>query len=150
MEQALITHLSSLYTGSPASVITRREHLALVKWIATQSRTIAAPVVFTSDEISPSVFLRTYERTGSLIISTAHISHPCLTAGQNAWFRAVHDWHHLCQGADFDMFGEISAFLFARATAPREIWWILFSEIVLQAAATLHHGTFQAQKLVRV
>ena len=42
------------------------------------------------------------------------------------------------------------AFTAASESAPESIRWILFSEIVLQAAAMIHTGQFQRQKLIRI
>jgi ubiquinone biosynthesis protein Coq4 len=93
--------------------------------------------------------LQRWEASGVLFVSIESISHPFLTDVENALFRAVHDWHHILMDADSTLNGEIATFKHACTTAPREIWWMLRSEIVLQAAACIATGEFQPQKLVR-
>ena len=88
--------------------------------------------------------------SGELVISTAFNHHPFLSYWENSQFRAVHDWHHVTSGADSTFKGELAAYQQAISTAPKEIWWILFSEIVLQAATAIATGEFAAQKLVRL
>lgn len=92
-----------------------------------------------------------YQQFRELRISTANnSSHPVWTPNQNLMFRAIHDWHHIKTGDGFDMLGEIQAYCEAVKTAPQSIHWILFSEIVLQAAVAIHTGAFPSQKLVRL
>ena len=83
-------------------------------------------------------------------MSTAHNVHPHWLPMHNKMFRAVHDWDHIQHGCGFDLGGETQAFTATAATAPDSIRWILYSEIVLQAAAAIHTGEFQRQKLVKV
>lgn len=141
--------LAQTYLTSPAAVPTETELAMLRRWIRQQWLAIPVGVRFTGGEFSLAQARSAFIRTGELIISTAHNSHPFLTFTENAMFRAVHDWHHIETGANDTLSGEMIAYEFARSTAPQQIWWMLFSEIVLQAAACLHHGGFQLQKLVR-
>jgi hypothetical protein len=85
-----------------------------------------------------------------LNVSTANNTHPFLTPAQNVKFRAIHDWHHIEISRDDSLEGEHATYCHAASIAPRDIGWILFSEIVLQAAAAIHFGDFQPQKLVKV
>jgi len=62
-----------------------------------------------------------------------------MSTQQNLAFRAVHDWTHWKEGVGADW-----------ETAPREIHWILWSEVAGQAAACLETGEFQPQKLCRI
>jgi ubiquinone biosynthesis protein Coq4 len=80
----------------------------------------------------------------------AHNEHPHLSYSDNAKFRAVHDWHHIIGGADDSMKGEILTYFIARESAPVATHWLLFSEIILQAATATHTGKFAPQKLVKV
>ena len=91
-----------------------------------------------------------WEHTGRLLVSTAHNFHPHWMPLQNKMFRAVHDWDHIHNGCGYDLAGETAAYEAAMTTAPESIRWILYSEIVLQAAAAIHTGSFQRQKLVRI
>jgi len=106
-------------------------------------------VRFEGADIPLPEMLQRWEHSGVLFISVESISHPFLTDIENALFRAVHDWHHIVVNADSTLNGEILAFEHACSTAPSEIWWMLRSEIVLQAAACIATGEFQPQKLVR-
>lgn len=119
------------------------------QWIYTSFGRIRHLVDFTEAEISPEEFLSYWTKNSRLLISTAHNRHPFLLPIENAWFRAVHDWHHLQTGAGFDLAGERQTFYHATTTAPESIWWILRSEIVLQASVAIATGTFPRQKLVR-
>jgi ubiquinone biosynthesis protein Coq4 len=94
--------------------------------------------------------LATLRSTGELLISIANNSHPFLEGFANAKFRSVHDWHHVVTGADSTFTGELATFEHAAKHAPKEIKWMLFSEIVLQASACIATGRFQPQKLVRM
>jgi hypothetical protein len=103
----------------------------------------------TSEDVSPELMLANWHSKGVLLVSDAHSEHPFLSVADNVRFRAVHDWHHISLNAGFCMAGELATFKQALMTAPKSIWWILFSEIVLQAAACIHTGEFQPQKIVR-
>jgi hypothetical protein len=48
------------------------------------------------------------------------------------------------------MHGEILTYFIAQKSAPVAIHWLLFSEIILQAATAIHTGKFAPQKLVKV
>jgi hypothetical protein len=146
----LISHLSKLY-DAPSVNPTDQEVADFRRWIDEQFWRLPVPVDFFYEEISLDQAIIVYENSGILPISVLNNDHPFLTFRENARFRAVHDWHHIQIGADASMRGEIATFKQARRTAPRSIHWILFSEIVLQAAACLHHdGVFQPQKFVKV
>ena len=84
------------------------------------------------------------------MISVAHNEHPHLSFNENAKFRAVHDWHHIIGGADDSMGGEVLTYYIAQESAPVAIHWLLFSEIILQAATATHTRKFPTQKLVKV
>lgn len=146
----LTAHLATRYDTGAHSALTREEATVLRQWIGRQSRAIPVPVRFAPIEITLSESISHLRNSGVLVISVLHSSHPVLTKTEIAWFRAVHDWQHVLAGSDDTLSGEIAAYNVARSTAPQGIWWILFSEIVLQSAAAIHHGEFQAQKLVRV
>lgn len=142
-------NLAYLYLKSKGTKPTKPELKVFRRWLYLNFARIAPFVDFTTEEVSPNKLLRIYEQSGRLLISTAHNHHPFWLPWENAWFRAVHDWHHLTLGAEFDLAGEAETCRHAIATAPESIGWILQSEILLQAAASIHTGKFQRQKLIR-
>lgn len=142
--------LARLYANGPAATPTTAELAAFRQWLWQQWRSIPARIVYTARDVDLATVKRIYLQVGTLLVSTANNAHPFFTFNENAQFRAVHDWHHIIGGSDDTMEGEISTYLVTRSTAPQSVWWILFSEIVLQAAAYYGAGAFQAQKLVRV
>ena len=73
-----------------------------------------------------------------------------MSTQQNLMFRAVHDWTHWKEGADASWEGELAVTIAHTLTAPKEIHWILWSEVAGQAAACLETGEFQPQKLCRI
>lgn len=123
---------------------------AFTAWIDSEFQAIPCEVQFWSGDISLSECKEHFAKCGTLNISTANSSHPFLTEQHNARFRAVHDWHHIETGSNDSLEGEHSTYCHAAAIAPHAISWILFSEIVLQAAASIYFKEFQAQKLVKV
>ena len=146
---SFVNHLSTVYlTGEPV-VPSQAELTTLRQWIRSQFRQIPCHVLFVDQEINLADALTYLKQTGTLKVSTLYSDHPYLSAADNAKFRAVHDWHHFIGNHDDSLNGEIGAYLIACQSAPEAIKWILHSEIVLQAAACLATGSFQAQKLVK-
>ena len=141
--------LATEYLTAPAAAPTPSELIALRQWINAEFEQIPVPVIFQDADLDLPSMLERFDADGVLAISTANISHPWLIDAENAMFRAVHDWHHLHIGADSTLDGERATFEHARKSAPSEISWILFSEIVLQAAVVIATGEFAAQKFVR-
>jgi hypothetical protein len=126
------------------------EYKIFTNWVLLNFARIQDKVIFSADEVPPEKLISTYEKTGSLLVSAAHNYHPHWLPVVNLKFRAVHDYHHVKSGAGFDLEGEFKTYEMARKSAPIEIDWILYSEIVLQTAATLKLGEFCRQKLVRL
>jgi hypothetical protein len=149
MTASLISELAQRYETLPASAPTSTELQAFRDWLRHESQQITAPIVYVRAELKPQETLHEFRQTGRLLVSTAHNCHPYFTRCENNLFRAVHDWHHLQIGPDFTFKGEVCAYLKARSTAPQAIWWILFCEIVAQAAACLHFGEFRPQRMVK-
>lgn len=149
-QASLAASLGQSYAGAVAVTPTACELLELTDWIRSQWAQIPAPIKFTYGEQTLAQAFKRYIDCGELLISVAHNSHPYLSFTENAMFRAVHDWHHIISGSDDTLMGEIASYYVARTTAPQSIWWILRSEIVLQAAACIHYGRFLDQKLVKV
>jgi hypothetical protein len=141
--------LARLYRDAKPVTPTQLELDTLNEWIRSQWLKCPAHIQYIPGEITLADAMRRYIHTGKLIVSTANNDHPHLSFWQNARFRAVHDWHHIVVNADDSLEGEIRTYYAARDTAPQAIWWILRSEIILQAAACIHYGEFQPQKLVR-
>lgn len=148
--QTIARPLAERYADAPAATPSALELETLRRWIRNQWTKIPATVKFTGADYPLAEAKLRYIRTGDLVISTANNEHPYLSWMENAMFRAVHDWHHIIGGADDTLLGEVSTYYVAKSTAPQSIWWILCSEIVLQAAACIYFGDFQFQKLVRL
>ena len=136
-------------TGEPVDP-TARELSLLNAWIDAQFKQIPVMVRFTGTDVDLQTMVANFDHTGELLISVAHNDHPFLSGFQNAKFRAVHDWHHLITSADSTFKGEVATFKHAAMHAPKEMRWMLFSEVVLQAATAISTGDFAAQKLVRI
>lgn len=143
-------HLAAQYLKGKGQRPTPSERYAFSQWLQLRFNRIRQWVEFTSEEVSPDEMLEVWESRGILLVSTANNKHPHWLPIENAWFRAVHDWDHIQSGCGFDFAGETCAAGIAMATAPDCIKWILWSEIALQAAASIHTGSFQRQKLVKV
>lgn len=120
-------------------------------WLELEFFCIPVPICFTAKPVSLDKCKRIFKRFNILFISSEH-NEPniaILSKSQNLRFRALHDWHHVRAKSDSTLTGEIIAFNEAKKTAPAFIHWILFSEIVMQAAVTIHTGSFPEQKLVK-
>lgn len=141
---------ASAYLNGADHPVSAAELAALRRFISVQFKGICRPIVYIQSDITLPECIQSLQADGVLHISTANNHHPHLTPAENAQFRAVHDWHHILIGADSTFGGECATFRHAAMVAPPEIRWILFSEIVLQAAACLVTGEFQPQKLVKV
>lgn len=146
----LATKLASHYLIADPVTPTDRELQMLNDYIDAEYKQMQCIVRYIASDIELPEAIDIWRKTKVLTVSIAHIEHPFLTAQANARFRAVHDWHHIRSGSDSSLSGEIESYKWARMTAPREIWWLLHSEIVLQAAACIATGEFQSQKLVRL
>lgn len=147
--RGLASRLAALYGGAAAQP-SPAEVSELKLWIDSEFENLPCPVDFWYEEIDLAMANRIYQNSGVLAISVLNNGHPFLTFRENAKFRAIHDWHHIAHKIDSTLSGEIQAYKIARKSAPRAIWWLLHSEIVLQAAACIHFGDFQAQKFVNV
>lgn len=73
-----------------------------------------------------------------------------MTETQNLAFRAVHDWVHWKEKAGADWDGELAVTIAHTLTAPKDIHWILWSEVAGQAAVCLTTGKFPEQKLCKI
>jgi hypothetical protein len=146
----IVGKLARAFIDGAAVIPTGRELALLNMWIEAEFRAIPVPVRFTAADVDLPEMFATLRSTGDLLISIAHNSHPFLEGFTNAKFRAVHDHHHVVTGADSSFAGELATFKHAAKHAPKEIKWMLFSEIALQAAACIVTGRFQPQKLVRM
>jgi hypothetical protein len=145
----LASTLAPIYTHGSHTEPTSWEKDTLITWLYNEYVKICA-INYVDREVSPEKMTNYHQQFGVLLISEANNDpHPVWKPHQNLAFRAVHDWHHIKTGAGFDMLGEIQTYHEAIKTAPPSIHWILFSEIVLQAAVAIHTGAFPAQKLVK-
>jgi hypothetical protein len=146
----MASSLGQLYLDLPPTVPTTAEVQALRLWIRREYIKLPTRVYIVDRDISPQDMLDHMEIYGELMVSSANSDHPYLSTNENVMLRAVHDWHHLMLDAGFDLHGEQQTYVEACKTAPPSIHWLLFSEIVLQAAACILTGTFQQQKLVKL
>ena len=142
--------LAATYIRGKGSRPTSEEYSTFSNWVGLKFGRIRHLVDFTDREVTPRIMQIHWELWGRLLISTAHNVHPHWLPFLNAQFRAIHDWDHIQHGLGFDIDGESAACDAACDSAPESIHWILRSEILLQAAAAIHTGQFQRQKLVRV
>ena len=142
--------LATAYIQGQAVEPTASEAHTFEAWVNHRFDKVAFMTDFINEDTSPSRCWTHYQRFGRLLISTANNTDNLWGETVNARFRAVHDWDHICSGWQFDLAGEIAAFKTAAFVAPEPIRWILYSEIVLQAAASIYTGNFNEQKLVRV
>ena len=143
----MIAHLAQAYAAGADCPPTAIELHVLNDWIEREFDLIPCKVQFWTGDVTLAECRAAFNGSGVLNISIANNYHPYLTQSANAKFRAIHDWAHIELGADDSFNGEWATW--ENNGAPDSIQWILFSEIVLQAAAVIHFGEFQAQKLVR-
>ena len=141
--------LAAQYISGEAVTPTMRELMDFHQWVDARFDWIAHWVDFTEAEVTPDEMESAWRLNTRLLISTAHNEHPHWGPEINAKFRAVHDWDHLQSGCGYDFAGETCVAGYAMSTAPESIRWILWSEVALQAAAAIHTGEFQPQKLVK-
>ena len=121
------------------------------KWLHNQYFTIPVCTYFVRRSISLDRCKYLFNKFNILVITSEH-NEPneiLFTKRENLQFRAVHDYHHIIGNSGSDFAGEYASFLTAANTAPAFIHWILFSEIVLQAAVTINTGNFPPQKIVK-
>jgi len=139
--------LAQAYVTGSDCAPTAAELQTLNDWIEREFCAIPCAVKFWTGDITLAECKAEFTKSGVLNISTAHNHHPYLSKLANAKFRAIHDWAHIELGADDSFNGEFTTWWCNEA--PESIQWILFSEIVLQAAAAIYFGEFQPQKLVK-
>lgn len=116
-------------------------------WIDLEFENISHTVRFTNKNITLAECKRKFNQTKILNISSTNSIHPILSIRDNLKFRAIHDYSHIKLNCDDSFAGEYLTFL--NCYAPQSIHWILFSEIILQAAVTISTGNFPAQKIVK-
>ena len=148
--EGLLEMLALAYLNGDAVQPTKDEINGLHSFIVNQYDQLPVLCRFVPEEVTPEAMIHHHKTTGELIISTLYTDHPYLNADQNCMLRAVHDWHHLSQGFGFDFIGELSAATYIVSLAPKYIQWMLFSEVALQAAASIYTGEFQPQKMVKI
>lgn len=121
--------------------------IAFRDWINLEFDKIPYSVRFTNKNLTLAECKQKFNQTKVINISSTNSSHPVLSIRDNLKFRAVHDYSHIKLNCDDSFVGEYLTFL--NCYAPKSIHWILFSEIILQAAVTISTGNFPAQKLVK-
>ena len=147
LESRPVALFAKAYQDGAACPPTGAELLALNAWIESEFSAIPCGVKFWTGDISLAECKAEFRKSATLNVSTAHNFHPYLSKSANAKFRAIHDWQHIVLSADDSFEGEFSTWW--NNNAPESIQWILFSEIVLQAAAAIDSGEFPTQKLVK-
>jgi len=147
LEARPVALFARAYQDGAACPPTSAELLTLNDWIESEFRAIPCAVKFWTGDVSLAECKAEFRNSATLNVSTAHNSHPYLSKSANAKFRAIHDWQHIVLSADDSFNGEYDTWW--NNNAPESIQWILFSEIVLQAAAAIYSGKFPAQKLVK-
>lgn len=150
--------LASVYETGPDLTLYPWQLNAIKEWIAAAFHRL--PVVVSFEDKDPysnaSDMFTGLDSTGRLQIFAGG-EHPYyLTREENLWFRALHDWAHYQARSDFDLVGEHKAYKmqvklaqnYFNGCVPLWLKQFLFSEIVLQAAASISSGEFPKQRLV--
>jgi hypothetical protein len=152
MDKQRMSHLGTLYLEAKENQLTPAQLLEVKDWIDDEFSRIPYRVEFVEYQPYKSAEEMTLRVASDkvLLISNSGSESELLGTHHNLKFRAVHDWHHLKSGADFSILGEWQAYLHAiTRTQSRIVKAVLFSEIVLQAAAYHVLGDFpETQKLV--
>lgn len=152
MDNQRIAQLGNLYLESNENQITPAQLREVKDWIDEEYEHIPYPVKFVDGTpySSQKVMRDSVTATNTLLISRSGSESKLLGELHNLKFRAVHDWHHIRCDADFSIMGEWQAYLHGiTRTRSRIVKAVLFSEIVLQAAAYHVLGDFpETQKLV--
>lgn len=110
-------------------------------------------VVFVDTDPYPNFdALKAHHDRGSFFVFSGGSESGLFDAETNLMFRAIHDHHHCIANADFSLSGETDTYYhIAALTHHAEAKQVLYSEIVLQAAAYYHLGRFpDIQKVVLV
>lgn len=150
--------LAAVYINSPDETDTPRVRgmaRALAQRVRSEFNALPFRVEFTDHDpyglagsVAPELDqVATAVRSGKLWVFAGGSQSPLWEAEVNRQLRAVHDWHHVLSGAGFGLAGETRAFEHAANRYPL-LAPLLYSEIVLQAAAMLHLGRFPEQQKV--
>lgn len=154
MANSMLRMLSKEYQSAPDLTLTSADRAELVKFIMREYqhvRNMGIDIVLCTEdpysgfhEMREDVLLN--KRLKVFIGGT---DSPILTHHQNVMFRVVHDYHHVLQGADFSLKGEIKAWRHIAAQLQSiTLRKMMFSEIVLQAATAIKTGSFPEQRIV--
>ncbi|CAD5980729.1 hypothetical protein PCC9214_04696 [Planktothrix tepida] len=140
------------YLKCKGDTLNRRDQKGFSEWIHHLFLQVPFPVEYIAGQPYQSAAEMTEDvrLTGVLKISTDFNDPVVLSREDNLLYRAIHDSHHILGGWDFSWEGELAACqYFCSLTNNRLYHRILFSELILQAAAYLYLGDFpQEQKLV--
>lgn len=144
--------IAEQWLNAPSRIPGAAELEVFHRWLDREFINIPPFVVFTPKPVSLDRCKKIVKRCDTLFVTSQHNSPNCalFTERQNLQFRALHDWHHILAGSDASFEGECISFNQAIKTAPKFIHWILFSEIIGQAAVAIVTGKFPAQKLVNL
>lgn len=154
MDPHMLKTLSDEYFNSPDLILEDTDIMELELFILREYRDILRHEIrierVTEDPYSShDAMFMDLLMNRRLKVYTGGTDSPILTHNYNVMFRAIHDWHHFVSFADFTLRGELRAFahVASKLTNPTLIS-LMFSEIVLQAAACIHTGEFQKQRIV--
>ncbi|WP_156093081.1 hypothetical protein [Planktothrix serta] len=144
--------LAIWYLECKGHTLNRRDQKAFSEWVRLLYQKLPFLVEYVAGQPykTASEMTEDVRQTGVLKISTDFNDPVVLTPEYNLFYRAIHDSHHILGGWDFSWEGELAACqYFCSLTNNRLYHRILFSELILQAAAYLYLGDFpQEQKLV--
>jgi hypothetical protein len=140
------------YLECKGHTLNGRDQKAFSEWVHHLFLQVPFPVEYVAGQAYKTAAEMTEDvrQTGVLKISTDFNNPVVLTPESNFLYRAIHDTHHILGGWDFSWEGELAACQYWCSLTHNKLYHgILFSELILQAAAYLYLGDFpQEQKLV--
>jgi len=153
--------LSAAWLSAPNTPPTLAERNAFRLWLIDQFSKMRAERIeplFVTREVSIDEAMSALDRTvlpgETRWLPVSRLNNEpnpdLMSTQQNLMFRAVHDHVHHKIGADTTFEGELRVTLAHIESAPPEIRWILWSEVLCQTAVKIVHGKFPQQKLARL
>lgn len=143
--------LAKLYLKSKAAAISADTQTQLCDWLMGEFQQLPLNLLFSDNQHyhSPEEMFADIEQDRLWVDTEAYETSIYPNPFYGGVLAAVHDYDHYCSQSDWTFEGEIAAY---RATANRtpslEIQKILYSQIVLRAAAHLYLGHLPESKIV--
>lgn len=143
--------LAKLYLQSKAATISTQTQAQLCDWLMEEFQQLPLNLLFSDGQhyCSPEEVFADIEQDRLWVDTEAYDTSIYPNPFYGAVLAAVHDYDHYRSQSDWTFEGEIAAY---RATANRtpslEIQKILYSQIVLRAAAHLYLGHLPEPKIV--